>query len=176
MFNLGGGELLVIALIALIVLGPERLPDAARTVGKVMGEVRKLSTGFQDEVRTAFSDSDAPATVTSSPGATPLAAEVAQLDEGRLDAADAGTRTPAAIEASATDVSDGAGAALGEAAPAELAPDVADALGEVLAGPGVDRPVLTGVDDEHHVDDDDAVDEGALPRPEAGGGEHRAAS
>ena len=33
MFNVGGGEVLVIALIALIVLGPQRLPDAARQVG-----------------------------------------------------------------------------------------------------------------------------------------------
>ena len=33
MFNLGGGEMLVILLLALIVLGPERLPEAARQVG-----------------------------------------------------------------------------------------------------------------------------------------------
>ena len=39
MFNIGGGEVLVIALIALIVLGPQRLPDAARQVGKAMGEL-----------------------------------------------------------------------------------------------------------------------------------------
>lgn len=58
MFNIGGGEFLVIALIALIVLGPQRLPDAARQVGKAMGELRRLSSGFQSEMRDAFGDVD----------------------------------------------------------------------------------------------------------------------
>lgn len=60
MFNIGGGELLVILLIALIVLGPTRLPEAARQIGKVMGDLRRLSTGFQNEVKTAFDEVQAP--------------------------------------------------------------------------------------------------------------------
>ncbi len=59
MFNIGGGELLVIALIALIVLGPQRLPEAARQAGKMMGDLRRLSTGFQSELTGAFSENDA---------------------------------------------------------------------------------------------------------------------
>lgn len=58
MFNVGGGELIVIMLIALIVLGPSRLPDAARQIGKAMGDLRRLSTGFQNEVRSAISVAD----------------------------------------------------------------------------------------------------------------------
>ncbi len=58
MFNVGGGEFLVIALIALIVLGPQRLPDAARQVGKAMGELRRLSSGFQNELKTAFEETE----------------------------------------------------------------------------------------------------------------------
>ena len=58
MFNIGGGELLVIGLVALIVLGPQRLPDAARQAGKVLADLRRLSTGFQDELKGAFSDSE----------------------------------------------------------------------------------------------------------------------
>ena len=54
MFNIGGGELLVIMLIALIVLGPQRLPDAARQIGKTMGDLRRISSGFQNEVRSAL--------------------------------------------------------------------------------------------------------------------------
>ena len=54
MFNVGGAELLVIALIALIVLGPERLPDAARQAGKALGELRRMSSGFQNELRSAI--------------------------------------------------------------------------------------------------------------------------
>jgi len=63
MFNVGGGELLVILVIALIVLGPTRLPDAARTIGKTMGEIRRLSSGFQDEMRSALDSADDPSQV-----------------------------------------------------------------------------------------------------------------
>ena len=54
MFNLGAGEVLVIMLLALIVLGPQRLPDAARQIGKFTGEIRRLSSGFQQEMKSAF--------------------------------------------------------------------------------------------------------------------------
>lgn len=60
MFNVGGGELMVIALIALIVLGPQRLPSAARQIGKTMGDLRRMSSGFQQELRTALDDTDSP--------------------------------------------------------------------------------------------------------------------
>jgi len=56
MFNVGTGELLVILLIALIVLGPEKLPDAARKMGNVIGELRRMSGGFQEEMRSAMDD------------------------------------------------------------------------------------------------------------------------
>ena len=46
MFNVGGGELLVILLIALIVLGPERLPRGARQMGRALGELRRISSSF----------------------------------------------------------------------------------------------------------------------------------
>ncbi len=58
MFNIGGGEILVILMIALIVLGPQRLPTAARQVGKAMGELKRLSSGFQNEIRAAIDVTD----------------------------------------------------------------------------------------------------------------------
>ena len=63
MFNIGGGELIVIMLIALIVLGPQRLPDAARQIGKAMSDLKRLSTGFQNEVRSAIDTADDPSRV-----------------------------------------------------------------------------------------------------------------
>jgi Tat protein translocase TatB subunit len=63
MFNIGGGELIVIMLIALIVLGPQRLPDAARQIGKTMGDLRRLSTGFQNEMKSALDTADDPTRV-----------------------------------------------------------------------------------------------------------------
>ncbi len=56
MFNIGAGELLVILVVALVVLGPERLPEAMRKIGQVMAELRKLSSGFQDELRDALNE------------------------------------------------------------------------------------------------------------------------
>jgi sec-independent protein translocase protein TatB len=62
MFNVGGGELLVILLIALMVLGPDRLPGFAKKAGKVMGDIRRVSQGFQTEIRQAMDfDDDKPA-------------------------------------------------------------------------------------------------------------------
>jgi sec-independent protein translocase protein TatB len=55
-FNVGTPELLVILLVALIVLGPNKLPDAARQVGKFVGELRRMSSGFQDELRDAMQE------------------------------------------------------------------------------------------------------------------------
>ena len=54
MFNVGGGELLIILFVALIVLGPDKLPDAARKLGNVMGEIKRMSAGFQDEIKAAM--------------------------------------------------------------------------------------------------------------------------
>lgn len=54
MFNVGGPEVLVILLVALIVLGPHQLPKAARQVGQVMAEIRKVSAGFQRELTSAL--------------------------------------------------------------------------------------------------------------------------
>ena len=56
MFNVGTPELLVILLVALIVLGPDKLPDAARKVGRFVAEVRRMSTGFQTELRDAMQE------------------------------------------------------------------------------------------------------------------------
>ena len=56
MGNLGGGEILVILLVGLLVLGPQRLPTVGRQVGRVITEIRKVSSGFQEEFRAALDD------------------------------------------------------------------------------------------------------------------------
>ncbi len=47
MFGIGSTELLVILVVALIVLGPKSLASISRTLGKAMGEFRRVSTDFQ---------------------------------------------------------------------------------------------------------------------------------
>ena len=58
MFNVQGPEIVLVILVALVVLGPEQLPKAMRTFGNVMGEVRKLSSGFQNEMRDVMNAAD----------------------------------------------------------------------------------------------------------------------
>jgi sec-independent protein translocase protein TatB len=50
-------KILMLAVIALVVMGPTRLPGAARTAGKWIGELRKLTSRFQDELSGALGDS-----------------------------------------------------------------------------------------------------------------------
>lgn len=56
MGSIGPAEILVVLVVALIVLGPNRLPEAARSVGKAMAELRRVTSGVQAEVRDAFSE------------------------------------------------------------------------------------------------------------------------
>ena len=61
MGSVGAPELIVIFLVALIVLGPDRLPKAARQMGRAMAEFKRVTSGFQDEVRKALdTDDDVP--------------------------------------------------------------------------------------------------------------------
>ena len=98
MFNVGSGELLVILLLALIVLGPEKLPDAARKVGNVVAELRRMSQGFQDEVRRAMDDAGT-AQPPSAPTEPSAAAEAAQATPPALEPVrDTDDQPPAATE------------------------------------------------------------------------------
>ena len=54
MFNIGPAEAVVIFIVALVVLGPNKLPEAARQMGRMAAELRRLSSGFQDEMREAM--------------------------------------------------------------------------------------------------------------------------
>ncbi|PHS64998.1 MAG: twin-arginine translocase subunit TatB [Thalassobium sp.] len=49
MFDIGFLELMVVAILGLLVLGPERLPKAARTVGLFLGRMRRTMSNIQDD-------------------------------------------------------------------------------------------------------------------------------
>ena len=109
MFDVGFSELMVIAVVALIVIGPERLPRVARTLGHLFGrlqryvndvkadinreieleELRKFKTEFEDAAR-GFENS-VNTTVSS------VQSEVAKT-EGELNALAQGTEPPAAAQ------------------------------------------------------------------------------
>lgn len=50
MFDIGFSELLLVGLVALIVFGPERLPDAARTAGLWIGRLKRSFSAIKAEV------------------------------------------------------------------------------------------------------------------------------
>ena len=50
MFDIGFWELCLIATVALLVLGPERLPIAARTAGKWVGKIRSMVSNVKSEI------------------------------------------------------------------------------------------------------------------------------
>ena len=56
MFNLSGSEMVFLLLLALIILGPEKLPEAVRKFGKAYSEFKKMSVGFQSELKTALDE------------------------------------------------------------------------------------------------------------------------
>lgn len=56
MFNVGGVELVAIALVALVVLGPDKLPAALRQAGSLLGQLRRMSDSFRVDVTAALAE------------------------------------------------------------------------------------------------------------------------
>lgn len=56
MFNLGPTEMLLIVVVALLVFGPERIPEFARTMGKAMREFQRATSEVRHSMRDALDD------------------------------------------------------------------------------------------------------------------------
>jgi len=54
MFDIGFWEIALIMVLALVILGPEKLPHAARTVGRFVGKARRYVEGVKSEVEKEF--------------------------------------------------------------------------------------------------------------------------
>jgi Tat protein translocase TatB subunit len=64
MFGIGWSEFLIIAVIALLVLGPEKLPELARQLGKWTRELRAMASQLRQEFQQDFDVAAPPATRT----------------------------------------------------------------------------------------------------------------
>ncbi len=56
MFNIGFTEMMVIAALALILIGPKQLPEVARSLGRMLNEFKRSSDILKDEFKSQLSD------------------------------------------------------------------------------------------------------------------------
>jgi sec-independent protein translocase protein TatB len=58
MFGIGSTELIVILVVALIVIGPAKLPEMAKSLGKALGEFRRVSTDVKRTIEMEAEQAD----------------------------------------------------------------------------------------------------------------------
>src|SRR5262245_63501800 len=58
MFDIGWGELLVIGIVALVMIGPKELPGALRTLGQWMAKLRRMASEFQSQFHEAMREAE----------------------------------------------------------------------------------------------------------------------
>ncbi len=80
MFGIGSGELILLLIVALIVLGPERMPKLARDLGRAVAEFRKTSDELRGEFLNADKYLEAPATPAAPVAAVAATAATAAID------------------------------------------------------------------------------------------------
>lgn len=56
MFNVTGGEIIIIVIVALVVLGPDRIPEVARGAGRMINKVKSFTEGMQSSVGGVMDD------------------------------------------------------------------------------------------------------------------------
>jgi len=134
--TLGGPEVILILVVALIVFGPRRLPEIGKSMGKMLAEFRKASNDFkrtiEDELE-AEKTKESPPTPIPAPETTPPVSDVAATE----------ATTAAMPEA----------AVVPEVAPAPAPTfEGADASGTPESEPRVDRPAEPVVSRDRSVD------------------------
>lgn len=71
MFGIGGQELFVILIVALLVIGPKNLPEIARTLGKAFGQFQRAADDLKREIDVSSSLHRSPGSDTEKQPAKP---------------------------------------------------------------------------------------------------------
>lgn len=150
MFGIGTEELLLILVIALVVLGPERMPKLARDLGRMVADFRRTS----DELRNEFLNADSIIDVAARSAATPAIESAPPAETATATAAEPPAPTEATAAATpAEGVPLAAGALLGSGAPEPLT-DAAVATGPAVgaADGALEGPAAEDESDETRFD------------------------
>lgn len=143
LFGIGGWEFMLISALALLLLGPEKLPEVARTVGRFMRDFRRYQDMMQSTIRAEIFASTSPAAAKDDEG-TPADAAATSLDDkiaasqararGASTAAKAAAEEPPADEAVSDDAPSADETTAEDALPADEAVPSDDVAEEVEEG------------------------------------------
>lgn len=143
MFGINPMELMIILMVALIVVGPKRLPEIGRTIGRAFSELRRVQEEVRDTIRFDLEDDEPepptrPVRRERSPDSprTPSAAELASAGERErsgIPASEPDGRPRVAAEIGPEISPDGAPESAPEAVPGVAPDDAPDNAPEVLA-------------------------------------------
>jgi TatA/E family protein of Tat protein translocase len=95
MFGMSGTELAIVLIVALLFLGPTKLPELARSIGKGMREFRRATDDLRSSVESEFYRMDDPPPAAPQAGQALPAADPAAVPAEPLAATPAGEAVPA---------------------------------------------------------------------------------
>jgi Tat protein translocase TatB subunit len=100
MFNIGPQELLIVLVLALIVVGPQKLPELSRQIGRGLREFRKVQDEVKGMVKFDLDDTPERSTTTrsASPSSAPTDAPRVHRTTRPAPAGDPAVRAPGPIE------------------------------------------------------------------------------
>jgi sec-independent protein translocase protein TatB len=146
MFDIGWSEFVVIAVVALIAIGPKELPGVLRSVGYWMGKVRRMAAEFQGQFQEAMREAEMADLKKHADDLNNMAKGVSSGLTSHFDPFDTASEsqtvkspaplTAAAGEPTAVDTTNAAGAAAG-AAVAEASPVPTPDFSQVAAMPDI---------------------------------------
>jgi sec-independent protein translocase protein TatB len=104
MFGIGGSEIVVILIVALLFLGPDKLPDAAKTISKGIRDLKRQSRALQQQIESdekiggAIRDLKSALRGEDYPARPPVRVEPPKTDPAPLEATEAALESPALPE------------------------------------------------------------------------------
>jgi sec-independent protein translocase protein TatB len=118
MFGLSFGEIVIIAALALLLLGADRLPEAAKTLGKGLREFRRATEDLKDQIQTEIYADDRPRPPAVPPVPASPAGPPPPATSGNVPGLEAALAEPPAVVAAVEPgAADAAGAAEAPGAP-----------------------------------------------------------